>query len=147
MEGVIVSARKDGSTITISVVSDDKGDLLILKHNFFISQYGRHVAGVVRDEDGGGVAQPDVAEVAGNDLDAVDAGQQRSGGPYGLIAAHQQPHALSPRPGQGPGQGGDLGLRRRQIFQPQLRMARKSEPQRPVGRPFGGDGRVHGGLR
>src|SRR6202046_5933841 len=25
MEGVVVSARKDGSTITVSVVSDDKG--------------------------------------------------------------------------------------------------------------------------
>ena len=38
MEGVVVSARKDGATITISVISDDKGMTYLMLD---IAQYGQ----------------------------------------------------------------------------------------------------------
>jgi hypothetical protein len=94
------------------------------------------------DEDRAGVAQPDVAELAADDLDR-GVGEQGLGGGLGLVADHHQAHALAARTGQGAGQVGDLLLRLFQVFPPQFGVAGEAHPHGAVRSPFGGDGHGH----
>ncbi len=95
-------------------------------------------------EDRSRVAQPDVAEAAGGDLDPLNIAQQPPRGRLRRVAADHQPHALAAGAGQGAGEGRDLGLSRLQVLQPQVGVARESEPHGPMRRPFGGNDLAHG---
>src|ERR1700749_1467455 len=52
MEGVVVSARKDGSTITVSVVSDDKGHFSFPASRLDPGHYAISIRAVGYDLDG-----------------------------------------------------------------------------------------------
>ena len=54
------------------------------------------------------------------------------------------PKLFAARIGEGAGQGGGFGLRGLKIVFPELGVAREADPDRPVRRPFGGDGFGHG---
>ena len=52
MEGVVVSARKDGSTITVSVVSDDKGHFSFPASRLDPGHYAISIRAIGYDLDG-----------------------------------------------------------------------------------------------
>src|SRR5580698_4985585 len=56
MEGVVVSARKDGSTITVSVISDDKGHFNFPASRLDPGHYTISIRAVGYDLDGPGDA-------------------------------------------------------------------------------------------
>jgi hypothetical protein len=105
---------------------------------------GRHRTVGGLDEDRAGVAQPDVAKLAADDLDG-GVGQPRAGGGLGLVADHHQAHAFAAGTGQGARQGGDLVLGLVEVFTPDLGVAGEAHPHGAVRSPLGGDGRGHGG--
>src|ERR1700685_4554558 len=67
MEGVIVSARKDGSTITVSVVSDDKGHFSFPASRLDPGHYTITIRATRYDLDG-----PKHATVAAGQEDKID---------------------------------------------------------------------------
>jgi virginiamycin B lyase len=68
MEGVVVSARKDGSTITVSVVSDDKGHFAFPSTKLVPGHYMLTVRAVGYDLDGVPAAQVVAGHAATVDL-------------------------------------------------------------------------------
>src|ERR1700732_3705332 len=67
MEGVVVSARKDSSTITVSVVTDDKGHFTFPASRFDPGYHGRGIRATGYDLDG-----PKDATVAAGQEDKID---------------------------------------------------------------------------
>ena len=67
MEGVVVSARKDGSTITVSVISDDKGHFSFPASRLDPGHYAIGIRAVGYDLDG-----PKDATVAAGQEDKID---------------------------------------------------------------------------
>src|SRR6202046_1073466 len=67
MEGVVVSARKDGSTITVSVISDDKGHFSFPASRLDPAHYAVSVRASGYDLDG-----PGEATVTGGQEDKID---------------------------------------------------------------------------
>ena len=68
MEGVVVSARKDGSTITLSVVSDDKGHFAFPQSTLEPGHYTLKVRAVGYDLDGAPAAQVGAGHAAKVDV-------------------------------------------------------------------------------
>ena len=58
MEGVVVSARKDGSTITVSVISDDKGHFSFPASRLDPGHYAIGIRAVGYDIDGPARTRP-----------------------------------------------------------------------------------------
>ncbi len=94
-------------------------------------------------EQGPGVAQPDVAELAVDDLDPGGALQQGAGRSRRLLAADHKPHAFPAGPGQGARQGGDLALGGLEVVLPQVCMARETQPHGGVRGPFSRNSQGH----
>ncbi len=96
-------------------------------------------------EDRPGVAQPDVAEPAVDDLDIGDPGKTRPGVIQRVRLADHQLDEFPARSRQGADQGLDLGPGRFEVLLPQLAVAGPADPHGAVWRPFGGDGSGHRG--
>ena len=88
-------------------------------------------------EDGAGVAQPDIAEEAAHDLDAALVSQKGRSNFERLVAGDNQAHALVARPRQGARQGRDFPARGGQIVTPKLGVAGEAEPKSAVALPLG----------
>src|SRR5580698_9941373 len=67
MEGVVVSARKDGSTITVSVISDDKGHFSFPASRLDPGHYAVSIRASGYDLDG-----PNDATVSAGQEDKID---------------------------------------------------------------------------
>src|SRR5580658_9840282 len=87
MEGVVVSARKDGATITVSVVTDDKGHFRFPASRLDPGHYAISIRATGYDLDG-----PKDATIAAGLERAVD--QRRMAHEH---ARHRRPEALGPR--------------------------------------------------
>src|SRR5579862_3578237 len=68
MEGVVISAKKAGSTITVSVVSDDKGSYRFPAGRLDPGAYTLTIRAVGYDLDGKATAQVEAAKTATVDL-------------------------------------------------------------------------------
>src|SRR4051812_41120210 len=68
MEGVVVTAHKEGSTVSISVISDDKGQYSFPAAKLEPGHYGLKIRAIGYDLEGSGAADVAAGKVASADL-------------------------------------------------------------------------------